>query len=424
MSGARVRGVFGLFGLRNFCEDQRGTIAVITGPGATALFGFAALAVDVASWQVAQRSMQGAADAAAYSAGIAYDKNDGTSYVIQAKAITTAQGYVDGLNGATVTVNRPPSSGSYTSNTSAIEVIVQQAQPRFLAGLFLPSNPIVNARAVTTVSSTGPACILALDQTANQAITVSGSANVNSPGCDLVSNSSAASAINMSGSSAITTPCLVAVGGITVTAGLALTKCSTPTTGASVTADPYASLPTPTPSGPCLTVPHGSPVSLSAGYYCSGLHLSASQSATFGPGVYYVTCGNFKIDGSASGTGVTFYTTAGNTVSINGSGTTSFSAPTSGTYSGIVFFGDRAGNTSSTKTINGGSNTQITGVAYFPTQSLTFAGGAASGSNCTQLVADTIKVTGNSYFNSGCTGDGMANINAYDGRPGLVQVVE
>jgi hypothetical protein len=368
--------------------------------------------------------MQGVADTAAYSAGIAYDKNDGTSYVTQAKAITAAQGYVDGQNGTSVTVNRPPSSGSYTSNTSAIEVIVQQPQPRFLSGLFLASNPTVNARAVTVVSSTGPACILALDPTANQAITVSGSADVNSPGCDLAANSSSSNAINMSGSSALTTPCLVAVGGVTVTSGLALTKCSTPTTGASVTSDPYASVPAPTPSGPCLTVPGTQTVSLSAGYYCSGLHIGGSQTATFAPGVYYISGGNFKVDGSASGTGVTFYTTAGNSVSINGSGTTTFSAPTSGTYSGIVFFGDRAGNTSTNNQINGGSNTQITGVAYFPTENLTFAGGASAASNCTQLVADTIKITGNSYFSSGCTGDGMANINAYDGRPGLVQIVE
>jgi Flp pilus assembly protein TadG len=411
-------------GLRDLCDDQQGTIAVIGGLSATVLFGFAALALDVTSWQAAQHSMQGAADTAAYSAGIAYAKNDGTSYVTQAKAIAAGQRYVDGQNGTTVTVNRPPSSGSYTSNTSAIEVIVQQPQPRFLSGLFLATNPIVNARAVIIVSSTGPACILALDPTANQAITVSGSANVNSPGCDIVANSSSANAINMSGSSRLTTPCLVAVGGVTVTSGLALTECSTPTTGASVTSDPYASVPTPTPSGPCLTVPNTQTVSLSAGYYCSGLHISGSQTATFGPGVYYISGGDFKIDGSASGTGVTFYTTAGNTVSINGSNTTTFSAPTGGTYSGIVFFGDRAGNTSTNNTINGGSNTQITGVAYFPTENLTFAGGAASASNCTQLVADTIKITGNSYFSTGCTGDGMANINTSDGRPGLVQLVE
>src|ERR1700730_17199144 len=70
----------------SFWNDQRGTIAVMTGLCATAIVGFTALAIDVGSWQVAQRSMQGAADMAAYSAGIAY--NDGTSSVTEAERIT------------------------------------------------------------------------------------------------------------------------------------------------------------------------------------------------------------------------------------------------------------------------------------------------------------------------------------------------
>ena len=66
----------------------------------------------------------------------------------------------------------------------------------------------------------------------------------------------------------------------------------------------------------------------------------------------------------------------------------------------------------------------ITGALYFPPQSLTYSGGSVSGPNCTQLVADTVTVTGNAYFNTACQGDGMANINVYDGAPGTVQVVE
>jgi hypothetical protein len=165
-------------------------------------------------------------------------------------------------------------------------------------------------------------------------------------------------------------------------------------------------------------------VTLSAGYYCSGIHITGSQSATFGPGVYYVSGGDFKIDGSATGAGVTFFIAAGNATSVNGSGAVTLTAPTSGTYSGIVFFGDRAGSSSSTNTINGGSNNTITGAVYYPTQSLTFAGGSASGSDCTQLVADTIKITGNSYFKSACTGDGMAEIVVHSRSAGTVQVVE
>jgi len=400
------------FGVRNFCNDQRGTIAVMTGLCAVALAGFTALAIDVASWQVAQRSMQGAADVAAYSAAIAYDKNDGTSYVTQAKGIAAAQGYVDGRNGATVAVNQPPKYGSYTGNSTAIEVVIQQPQPRFLAGLFLSSNPTVSARAVATVSN--PSCILALDKTASQAISVSGSSSINSE-CDLASNSSSNSAINLSGSATITTPCVTVVGKVNTTSGLTLTQCTQPTTGAAATADPYASVPAPTASGSCLNpVTSGQTSTFSPGKYC-GISLGGNNVGTFQPGVYYVN-GNFQMGGNAiaSGTGVTFYITGGN-VQVGGTSSVTFSAPTSGTYSGIVFFGDRAGTGSNNLT--GGGTTGITGALYFPSESITYTGGSSNGSNCTQIVADTVTVTGSSYFKSDCIGDGMADLPS-------VQVVE
>jgi Flp pilus assembly protein TadG len=396
-------------GLRNLWNDQGGTIAIMTGLCATALVGFAALAIDVASWQVAKRSMQGAADAAAYSAGIAYNKRDGSSYATQAKGIAATQGYVDGQNGATVTVNQPPTSGGYASTSTAIEVIIQQPQPRMFAGLVLSGNPTVNARAVAKLSN--PACILALDPTASQAVSVGGSASVNSK-CDIAANSSSTSAISMGGSSTITTPCLTAVGNVSVTSGLTLTQCTSATTGAAATPDPYASVPAPTASGSCLSpVTSGNNVTFSPGKYCGSIQLSGSQSATFQPGVYYVD-GNFKFTGSASatGTGVTFYITSPNSVDFGGNRNVTFTAPTSGTYSGIAFFGDRAGSASNSNIFNGGSSSSITGAIYFPSESVTFSGGSASGTNCTQIVADKVTVTGNSYLRSDCIGDGMADL--------------
>jgi hypothetical protein len=152
-------------------------------------------------------------------------------------------------------------------------------------------------------------------------------------------------------------------------------------------------------------------VSFSPGKYCGSIQLSGSQAATFQPGVYYVD-GNFKFTGSASatGTGVTFYITSPNSVDFGGNRNITFSAPTSGTYSGIVFFGDRAGTASNQNNINGGSSSSITGAIYFPTESVTFSGGSASGNNCTQIVADKITVTGNSYFRDDCIGSGLADL--------------
>ncbi len=126
----------------DFREDQRGTIAITFALSITVLFGFLALATDAASWMTDQRAMQGAADAAAYSASVAYSKNDGTTIVTQAKAIAAQMGYVDGQNGVTVSVHQPPTSGNYTSVATAIQVIITKQATQFFAGRLdqLPSD--------------------------------------------------------------------------------------------------------------------------------------------------------------------------------------------------------------------------------------------------------------------------------------------
>jgi Flp pilus assembly protein TadG len=407
------------FGLFNLWKDQRGTVAITGAISITVLFGFAALAIDAASWQTAQKSMQGAADMAAYSAGIAQTINDGTSIVTQAKGITAAMGYVDGQNGVTVTVNQPPKSGNYTSEATAIEVIIQQPQAQFFSGLFLPTGPTVKARAVANLAgNTG--CILALDPSANAAINISGSGAINSPNCNVVANSTSSNAINMSGSATINAKCLVATGNVKTTSGVTET-CAAPQTGVAPTADPYASVPAPTPSGSCLTVPGGSPLTLYPGNYCNGLSVGGG-SVTFEPGVYYVN-GNFALSGStvANGSGVTFFLAGGNNTAISGSATVNFSAPTSGTYSGIVFFGDRT-VTNGNNNFSGGTTSNIGGAIYFPTQKVTYSGGSSSGNVCTNIVAGTINISGQANLNAACSNTGMKAINVAGG--GTPKVVE
>jgi Putative Flp pilus-assembly TadE/G-like len=403
-------------------DDERGTVAIMVALCAPILFGLAALAIDVASWQVAQKSMQGAADTAVYSAEIASNKADGTSLVTQAKAVTAALGFIDGQNGVSVSVNIPPTSGNYTSNATAIEVIVQQPQPRFLSGLFLSSDPTVKARAVAVLG--GSACMLALNTSANQATNISGSGSINAPNCYVVSNSSSSSSINMSGGATVNVACLIAVGTVQTTSNLTEHNCTTPKIHAAPTPDPYAARPEPTPpSGACLTVPSGSSITLSPGNYCSGLTVNGT--ATFQPGLYYID-GNFSIQGgaNATGAGVTFYITGHHNVAISGGSTVNFSAPTTGPTAGIVYFGDRT-TTSGNNNFSGGSGTSITGAVYFATQQISYTGGANTGTGCTQLIASTINITGSSSFNNNaCDGTGVSTIGVPGLSPHTVALVE
>jgi hypothetical protein len=179
-------------------------------------------------------------------------------------------------------------------------------------------------------------------------------------------------------------------------------------------------VPEPTPSGPCLTPAiSGNNETYSAGQYCSGITVNGTHTATFGAGVYYIDGGNFTVNGSATdnGTGVTFFIAGGHSAQLSGSSTSTFTTPTSGAYSGIVFFGDR-GPVGGTDSFSGSSSVAITGAMYFPTQNVALSGSFGSGSGCTQLIADTIKISGSADFNNTCAGTGVGNIAA------LVHLVE
>ena len=167
--------------------DRRGVTAVITALGATALIGFTGLGIDVASWQVTLRRMQGAADQAVFAAALASGAGETrTNFTTDAKAVTASHGFVDGQASVTVSVNQPPSQGSHTSDSSALEVIIQQPQALMFTGLFLASPLAVTARAVALASGNG--CVFFLNPASTTGVTVNGNASVMLSSCSLYDN--------------------------------------------------------------------------------------------------------------------------------------------------------------------------------------------------------------------------------------------
>jgi hypothetical protein len=118
-----------------------------------------------------------------------------------------------------------------------------------------------------------------------------------------------------------------------------------------------------------------------------------SVSVHFNPGVYVLTDG-ITVNGSAtlSGTDVTFFNSGGPIV-INGDANNdvvTLSAPTTGTYAGILFFQDS--NDTSSATIAGAGGSRIEGALYFPQAQLTTNGGGSAA--YTIVVANTIVFKG------------------------------
>ena len=135
--------------LRSLAADRSGAVAVPAAISLVVLLGFAGLGSEVASWYVARRTMQGAADTAAYSAAYAKAANATTSvYTSEATSVAGSYGFVDGTGGVTVAVNSPPTQGTHTPDGTAVEVVITRPQPLAFSALFLRTSPTLTARAV------------------------------------------------------------------------------------------------------------------------------------------------------------------------------------------------------------------------------------------------------------------------------------
>lgn len=170
----------------------------------------------------------------------------------------------------------------------------------------------------------------------------------------------------------------------------------TPVTGIAPAADPLAFLPTPAVPSTCTPNPNytgNRTVTLNPGCY-DGLSATGNITLTLNPGMYVIN-GNFSETGnvSISGTGVTF-DLLGST-SLTGNGTLNLSAPTSGTYNGVLFY--QPSTNSSTMSLTGNSGSNIQGIVYAPSAAVTLTGNSGS-QLYTDFVVSTLTLTGNPSF--------------------------
>lgn len=392
--------------------ETKGNIAIATALTVPLLAAGAGFGVETAFWYHKDVELQQAADKAAYTAAIEKRAGSNSSKILNAATyIATENGYQPG----TLAVHYPPSAGAYAGDTKAIEVELSIELPRYFTSFFFDDMVTERVRAVAIMQTAGNACILALSTSLPHAARFSGSADVNLVGCTVMSNSMASDSVEVQGSAKLNTDCIIAVGDVSLTSGATMTQCPGAITNAPPVADPFADLPVPS-SGTTYTSTAGAV--LQPGHYTNGMSLSGTQ--TLSPGVYVVSGGDFKINANAdiSGSGVTIYFTAGTSVSINGTATVNLSAPTSGTYSGMLFFGDRSATDG--VTLNGTADSKLTGAIYFANQDINYLGNFSGEGGCTQVVGKTVEWSGSAAINQDCTAYGMATISSTQ----LVKLVE
>jgi hypothetical protein len=419
--------VFGAGRNLNLLKAESANVTVMFGLALPVLIGGVGLAIDIGEWELAHKSMQRAADSAAISGAVALF-SDGSGIVPEeAKAIAADYKFVDGVAGAQVVANTPPTSGAYLNNVRAVEVIVTQPQKRIFSAIFGGQAVPVKARAVALENAN--TCVLALDQSAAAAISAQGSTNVGAHGCSVYSDSNSSTSVNVGGTASMSALMVGAVGGVTGQSNI------TTTNGidhGGILPDPYANVPLPSFSGCDQTnFSAKNTMTISPGVYCGGLKLNAGANVTMSPGIYFVTnypngqAGSLTVNGAATltGTGVTIVFTSSTPSSQNsfgnatiaGGATVNLTAPSSGPMQGIVMYGDRrmtAGIQDSNFSLAGGTSQAFNGAVYLPKAAVAYAGGASSFNGCSQVIADTISFSGGSNLAMNCSSLGVRQIGA------------
>ena len=383
--------------LRKF---QSGQVVVLAVMMTAVLCGLAGLAVDEGVFQNDRRQMQAAAD----SAAIAGDQEilAGNSDSITSAAFTDAQknGFTNGSNNVTVTVNNPPLSGSYSADSNAVEVIVSAPRPTYFLNAIGISTVNVSTRAVAHLGN-APYCIMTLDPDDQNSLSLFGVALLQT--CGIVNNSNSDHAFGIFGVALWHASSIGIVGNYDF--DLLPFVSPKPVTGIAPVRDPLARLQPPAVGG-CDHINYSlgliSIATMNPGTYCGGITLTGAAVLTLNPGTYVIRGGGLNILGASliTGTGVTFYITGDSTypyqgVNIAAVNVHSLTAPTSGPLEGILFFQDRdistATATANPNTIVGAALARYEGTFYFPTTVLNYTINA-SVAKYTAMVADKIKI--------------------------------
>jgi Flp pilus assembly protein TadG len=421
--------------LRSRFAPRRAKVAALVALCLVPVMGFVAIAVDGGNLMSDRRQAQRAADCAALAAATDFYKNWPTqagsdpSGTAKQSALTTAKanGYNNDGTNSTVTVNIPPTSGTFAGKTGYAEVLITYNQARYFSRIWSSATLKVKARAVARGSYT-PASpgILILDPTDNNTLNVTSSGNVtvtNGGAIDVNSKSANGGATCSSTGNIVADT--INLSDATYNSTNSGTLMGQVNYNVPPTPDPLAALPEPSqPALPNLPASvlallgsnystnngvndssnQGRTIDLYPGYY-AGIKVSGNDQIVLhdnsdgSPGIYYIGSQGLSITnaGGITGSNVMVYSAGTGNISLTGSGSMSLSPPTSGTYKGVTLFQERSSNKQIS--ITGQGNMNMSGTFYAAAAKVSITGqGGYTNTIGSQWIAWQLYVTGSGSF--------------------------
>lgn len=355
---------------------------------APALLVSAGGVLDLASAYVERSDMQARLDAAMLAAA---GQTDASGRETQARRFlgldTTGTQLSEGVS-FSIKAN---SDGSITGNyqrTVANRFLGIAGLPVFKVGV---STTVVAGEAAP---ASGSGCIYALGNI-SQAVLINSGANVKSSKCEVHVHSTSNPAFIMNAGASVDTARFCVKGSNYIKNGGTLTNLQTSCAAA---ADPYADkLPEPAVPASCTTsgTMDGATITLQPGKHCATT-FNGSPTITFKPGLHIIS-GRMIINSGATvkAEGVTFYFPDVNSeIRANGGLSFTATAPTSGTYKGILMYektSDAGNNRYSQQYVfNGSKGETLEGIIHLPNRDVTYNSTTEQTSKITLVVNSII----------------------------------
>jgi Flp pilus assembly protein TadG len=348
--------------LTRFMRHRKGGVTILFALSSAVILLAVGIAVDYSLAVSTRDKMQAALDAAVLAGAEAS----------QANAINVANSYfasdAPSIAGAVTPSFSFTGSGAFTGSAT-------YNMPTLFGGITGASTLGVTVQSTASGSTTSTAnsvCVLLLSPSASQSLLANSGTKISGPKCEIdVSSTANPVAIFDSGVDInVEKVCLQGANYIN-NGGTAPNLPA----GCSTASNPYVGkLPAP-PSTTCTNSNgnyNGGTVTLSPGVYCGWFNFNSAPTVTLQPGVYVISGGGWNVDGGQwTGQGVTFYFADTSVIQFNSGMNMNLSAPTTGTYAGILFY-EKDGLSNSNFVFDDSVSETFSGLIYLPSRNLTF----------------------------------------------------
>lgn len=288
--------------------------------------------------------------------------------------------------------------------TKKVHMTVKVETKQVLTKFFADTMKL-GVEATANVEKGNPICMMAINKTADKALSVQGSAQIKAKGCAVHVNSSSVQGLHQTGSATAEADIFCVVGDYSGAAG---TFTPTPETNCYREEDPaeaaLAAALAVTDTTSCKPAAENpSPVkedmTITPGVYCGGFKIF-SGTVTMQPGIYVFRDGEFEVRAGATlqGDGITILLIGNSSTRFinQGGANLLITAPSEGPFAGFVIVQAPTSIPAKSNEITGGGIMDINGVVYFPKQQLLISGNGVIGdySSLFAILADTIQVQG------------------------------